>query len=131
MVGAVVALGLWLAGSPADERRRRLDDRRMQDLRLIAELADAYWTRTGTLPEDLEELARSEARRPLPTDPDTGLAYAYSRQEGSRFELCATFALEATGSDRTFSYGARSGFWNRGHPAGRHCLSLSAQNVER
>ena len=40
VVGVSVALGLWFAGSPASERDRRLDQRRVQDLRRIADGVD-------------------------------------------------------------------------------------------
>ena len=40
VVGLSVALGLWFAGSPASERDRRLDQRRVEDLRRIADGVD-------------------------------------------------------------------------------------------
>jgi len=40
VVGLSIALGLWFAGSPASERDRRLDQRRVEDLRRIADGVD-------------------------------------------------------------------------------------------
>jgi hypothetical protein len=53
----VVIVGVTLLDSPAQERLRRLDERRVDDLRNIVRKLDIYWTRERTLPSSLEELA--------------------------------------------------------------------------
>ena len=55
VIAAVVA-GVFVLGSPADERARRLDRRRVEDLQGIAAATDLYWTRHSRLPASLDEL---------------------------------------------------------------------------
>ena len=52
-----VGTGLYLLGSPAEERARRMDARRITDLQAISAAADLYWTRHDSLPMSLDELA--------------------------------------------------------------------------
>ena len=44
-VVAAVAAGLIILGSPAQERERRIDDRRVADLHGIAAATNLYWSR--------------------------------------------------------------------------------------
>jgi hypothetical protein len=57
VVLAVIIVGVTLLDSPAQERLRRLDERRVDDLRDLSYELDFYWTREGTLPPSLEELS--------------------------------------------------------------------------
>ncbi|HIA74480.1 MAG TPA: hypothetical protein EYN99_08630, partial [Gemmatimonadetes bacterium] len=50
---AAVGVGLFILGSPMEERARRVDDRRVADLQGIAAATDLYWTRHSRLPESL------------------------------------------------------------------------------
>lgn len=128
-VAIVVGVGLWVLGSPAEERRRRLDERRVEDLREIAAAVDAYWTRTGAQPESLEALAGWQGLQAPRTDPDTGEPYAYRPAGPNRYELCATFAREDPGPEPRRRYELGPSFWH--HGAGRHCFDLEAERVER
>ena len=114
---AAVALGLWFTGSPAEARRRRLDERRVGDLQRLASAIDLHWTRTGTLPADLAALS-SQERPPATRDPVQDSAYLYRVIDERRYELCAGFER-----------GRTDGFWT--HPAGQHCFTLEARKVER
>ena len=51
-----VGVGLFILGSPAEERARRVDDRRVEDLQGIVAATDLYWTRHSRLPVSLDEL---------------------------------------------------------------------------
>ncbi len=109
--------GFFASGSPALQRARTLDQRRLSDLGAIA----------GTIHG--EALTRPKESFQLPgnlsapafaglnlADPATGQPYEYIPGAGSSYQLCARF--EADGGD---------GFWV--HAAGRHCFTLDARTL--
>jgi len=83
VVLAAVIAGILLIGSPAQERLRRLDERRISDLREISFAVDAYWTREDVLPASLEELGNDERIVRELADPVTGAPYEYHAGTGS------------------------------------------------
>lgn len=89
-----VGAGLFVLGSPAEERVRRLDERRVADLRAIVAGTNLYWTRHGRLPESLAELASEPGVRITTADPESSEAYRYRRLQDDRYEVCAIFARE-------------------------------------
>jgi hypothetical protein len=123
VVAAAVIAGLILLGAPAEERARRLDERRVQDLSGIARATDVYWTRTSRLPASLDELRRETGAEVLSTDPASGAPYQFRALDGAQYELCATFDGESRESDR----GGEAGFWS--HRAGRQCFQREAMPV--
>ena len=124
-VAAVVIGGILLLDSPAQERLRRLDERRVSDLRSISAELDFYWTREGTLPASLEELAHEPGVFLELYDPESGEAYEYRVLSSNTYELCAEFARD-TAEERDHFY---RDFWS--HNAGRQCFQMEAQDVER
>ena len=122
VVGLSVALGLWFAGAPASERDRRLDQRRVEDLRRIADGVDLYWARQGRLPPSFGALAGAGGDLVSLDDPLTTGGYADRILSATAFELCAHFDTETTSPD------GRE-FWR--HSAGRHCFAADAKSVER
>ncbi|MCK4356475.1 hypothetical protein KAW44_05270 [Candidatus Bipolaricaulota bacterium] len=122
---AVVIVGVILLDSPAEVRARRLDERRVDDLRDIARRLDFYWTREGTLPSSLEDLANEPGVFIELYDPETGQPYEYRVLGSNAYELCAEFARDtAEGQGRPYR-----DYWPHGQ--GRHCFELKAQAVER
>jgi hypothetical protein len=119
-VGGAVAAGLMVMESPSEARARRLDERRVADLRQLARDIDAFWTRRSALPASLDELAGEGGLGDRRTDPERGTAYEYRVRDGKRYELCATFAAERP--DEGGSPGALS--W--AHGVGRQCFVLTA-----
>ncbi|MBM3278198.1 MAG: hypothetical protein FJY95_08955 [Candidatus Handelsmanbacteria bacterium] len=123
--GAVV---LALGGSflqldaPAQERVRRLDNRRVEDLRHLAGAVDLYWSRRGTLPGTLEALTEEQGFAPQAADPTTGQPYEYHVLGARAYELCAEF-------ERPSEEGELAGFWS--HGAGRHCFQFEAKKSAR
>jgi hypothetical protein len=120
-VAAVVIAGLFTVGSPADERMRRLDRRRVDDLVEITRKADAYWSKHSALPPSLDQLLKGPGTTIDGRDPVTGQAYGYAVFGGNSYEVCAEFERPTPeplgpGTDR---------FW--GHGAGRHCFRLEAR----
>ena len=90
VVAAVIA-GLMTAGSPAQARLERLDQRRVQDLSTIRQSVNAYWNRHSNLPAALADAAGTNGQPSLPVDPATKQAYGYRVTGPNTFELCAEF----------------------------------------
>jgi hypothetical protein len=123
VVAAAIGAGIYLLGSPAEERARRLDARRVQDLSGIARAVDVYWTRNARLPASLEALRTETGANITIVDPVTGATYEFRPLERENYELCATFEGESRDSNREVD----AGFWS--HRAGRQCFQRAAENV--
>ena len=124
VVVAAVVWGVALVGTPGTARLQRLDRQRVEDLQTIVREIQSLChdpdikdrlrrPLPGTL-EELAALARSERIRLV--DPATGQPYVYSVEDGTTYELCATFTL-VRDSDVDV-------FWN--HPAGPRCFTIDA-----
>ena len=133
LVTGSVALGFVMAGSPVSARLRRLDDKRVEDLRAIHRTIQAMVARTDAntktvtviraLPQTLDEVAEfqrtKETGRKLDlTDPQTGQKYTYTVTGDKTYELQATFRLPRERK--------RDLFWN--HPAGQHNFTFNAES---
>ena len=125
LVGAAVAAGLVMMGSPTEARNRRLDARRVGDLAQIARGVDVFWSRRAVLPASLEELAVELGSNPPLEDPESGQAYDYRPLDANRYELCAVFATDSAGEPR----GANARFWV--HAQGLVCFPVTAETTER
>lgn len=122
-VVAAVATGIFLIGSPAEERARRLDERRVQDLDDIARAVDLYRSRHATLPSSLEELGKEPGVRVGSSDPGTGAPYEYRLVEAEKYELCARFERDSVEVGQR----ARDTRWS--HAAGRQCFRRKAREI--
>ena len=96
-VVAAVVVGLVFLGNPAQERERRIDDRRAGDLHGIAAGASLYWARHGRLPASLDDLVAEPGLSVNTRDPTTSEMYGYRVLDDGRYEVCATFAAESAG----------------------------------
>lgn len=96
-VVAAVVVGLVLLGNPAQERERRIDDRRAADLHGIAAAIDLYRARHGRLPASLDDLAAEPGLTISTRDPTSSELYGYRTFDDGRYEVCATFAAESGG----------------------------------
>ena len=123
VVTAAIGVGIYLLGSPAEERERRLDERRVEDLSGIASAVDLYWTRETRFPSSLEALRTETGTGVAIVDPATGAAYEFRPLDGAQYELCAVFEGESRDSDRFID----AGFWS--HRAGRQCFQRSARAI--
>lgn len=124
LTAAILVWGFLVVGSPAAERVRKLDERRVQDLQAVESAISRICLgrerlekpeMKRPLPATLAEIAE-EARedRPSIVDPERGTGYEYTVKGETTYELCATFDQV-----RDVTWDAR---WN--HPAGRHCFAL-------
>lgn len=126
LVVAAVIVGVILLDSPAQERLRRLDERRVSDLRELSYAVDVYWTREGSLPSSLEDLSNEERVVRELADPETGNPYEYRVLGDKAYELCAVFARDTATDEREAPF--RS-LWS--HGPGRQCFQLEAKDVNR
>ncbi len=131
-IGVVVAAvvgGLIALPPPSEERARRLDERRVEDLRGITGAMDLYWTRHGRLPASMEELSRESGVRVSTRDPGTAQDYELRLLDAATYELCASFErISAESGDPTgLAQDASEDFWS--HGVGRRCFGLDAHAV--
>ena len=123
LVMAAVAGGLWILGSPAQERVDRLDDRRITDLQEIERAVNLHWTRQQRLPASLAELSGEPGVRISLRDPITMEPYGYQPLGENRFEVCSVFESAEPRDSST----ANLNFWS--HGAGRQCFQLATRNL--
>ena len=121
-VAIAVVYGLTRLGPPNDERERRLDERRIKDIRRIARAIDLHWTRHGNLPAALDLLSDATIQAISVNDPERGEPYEYRVKTASTFELCGLFGTN-------WSRPAVDQFWS--HSMGRHCFDLKVREVQR
>ena len=107
-VVAAVVFGLVLLGPPAQERERRIDDRRVTDLHGIAAATNLYRTRHGRLPASLDDLAAEPGLRISTRDPTSSEMYGYRALDDGHYEVCATFAADSGAPTRSSSIVQRS-----------------------
>ena len=124
-VAAAVVAGLFVLGSPSEERARRIDRRRVADLEAIAAATDLYWTRHARLPGSLAELNAEPGVNVSTGDPAGAESYGYQPLDSVRYEVCANFERE---TEATSPDPARN-LW--AHGAGRQCFALEATEIER
>ena len=129
-----VVLGLVVVGSPFAERARKLDERRVRDLRSIEReisrvcLGPQEVRPEGPptqlarpLPASLAALAEGAVdNRPEIVDPESNLSYEYRVTGPSSYELCASF-VKARDDDEDPR-------WN--HASGRHCWAFDVLKPE-
>ncbi len=88
--------GLFIAGSPAERRMIRFDERRVTDLQQLQNEIASYWQRTESLPASLDDLVNDFSGYSMPTDPEHGTTYEYRVTGDLNFQLCATFNSDST-----------------------------------
>jgi hypothetical protein len=121
-VAAAIIAGIVVLGSPAEQRRQRLDLQRFDDLNAIAREIDLYWATNARLPAKLGELPNSNRARSH-SDPTTALEYEYRLIEGKDFELCAVFESESRSKPPYWS--GHNRIWVHGR--GRQCFQLHVE----
>jgi hypothetical protein len=126
VVAAVVA-GMFALGSPAEQRARRLDQRRLDDLRALAGGIEYEWRSKQSLPRSLDELPVGFAQSSR--DPATGEPYEYSVHGENGYQLCAVFDRDDTADVERPWAGldhVTAAIWK--HSSGRYCYELEASS---
>ncbi|MBI1984690.1 MAG: hypothetical protein HYS60_01095 [Candidatus Wildermuthbacteria bacterium] len=124
-----VGYGIFLTGTPGQQRAWQFDQRRVSDLQQISYAVDAYWESNEALPESFEDLkSQSYYYIQSVTDPKTKIAYEYRTLGDKTYELCAVF--ETDSSQQAVRFKAEVPFSEEawGHGAGRTCFAREAQS---
>jgi hypothetical protein len=118
--------GLSLIDSPDIVNAKRLDKKRIADLRAIERLIDNHASLEGSLPLSLtlSDIKLGQHTNFLPTtDPSSGVPYGYLITGENSYRLCASFSRD--NSEDNLRDGSDLGVWR--HPAGEHCFDLELQ----
>ena len=132
VVGAVVSIGFFFAGSPQKARLARLDELRLGHLQQIQYEIINYWQSKGHVPKSLDVLNDAMRGVVIQSDPQSGASYEYVQTGDLTFDLCAEFSRQG---DSEFGYSmpmrpvrypgkgmdAKNSIWQ--HPSGHHCFS--------
>ncbi|KKQ80569.1 MAG: hypothetical protein UT02_C0006G0019 [Parcubacteria group bacterium GW2011_GWC2_38_7] len=128
VVLASIIMGFFIIGTPAEQRRIKMDVQRLNDLQTIQSQVVDYWIRKEVLPSNLESLQDNISGFIVPQDPETKIAYEYSIVEPLKFDLCARFATSSkeqfAGKQQTMvatPYGPFQQNWD--HEIGRTCFT--------
>jgi hypothetical protein len=98
VVAALIIAGFFVVGSPREERLRRFDERRVQDLQFLQSEIVNYWRGKEKLPDNLAELEDSIRGTKIPSDPENTQPYVYEVLGAESFKLCAIFSLAGAGT---------------------------------
>jgi hypothetical protein len=123
VIVVLIVIALFLVGSPENERQRRFDEQRIQDLQQIRfNSIDAFYRENERLPDSLQETRAATPMRGMAfLDPVTEDPYEYTRVSSSTYELCAVFDMPSE-SEMIKS----DPFWE--HGAGHTCFTLDIQS---
>src|SRR3989344_8583443 len=94
VVGAAVVAGFFIIGSPANERLRKYDERRISNLQFLQSEIINYWTWKGKLPATIDMIQDDVRGFPIPIDPQVGPSYGYYAKDEDTFSLCADFVTD-------------------------------------
>jgi len=120
LVGLAVITGLVVMGSPGEARARRLDERRVADLRRITYAINVYRTGHDRLPESLRALVQDPEARLRAQDPATGESYEYQVLGPRTYAVCARFERADPDSSYPEPGSGREEAWR--HGVGRQCF---------
>jgi hypothetical protein len=120
-IAAIVAVGVFSAGSPFRARLLSFDEDRIKNLEAIQTEIVSYWRAKDRLPGTAAELNDSISGFTVPNDPQSHRAYDYRVTGAHSFELCAEFNLPGD-QNRTHPYGAGEHLGGWIHNAGHACF---------
>ena len=118
LVVTVVAVGVFLTGSPMQARVQSLDTERVRSLMNLSGAIERYHDDRHALPRSLDELAAAQpglAPADL-RDPQTGAQYEYLPTGKDTYRLCAVFGMPSEPEGEVF--------WR--HARGRNCFDFEA-----
>jgi hypothetical protein len=118
VVAAAIIAGLYVIGSPAEQRVRRMDEARTQELIATSYAVDAYWRRNQQIPASLDELLQDRDASAILAGINVHSTQEYKPRGPATYELCAHFN-RASPEPGSIPGGV---FWS--HAAGRQCFVL-------
>ncbi len=122
LVAVTVVCALLVMGSPAQQRMRALDARRVQELTAISRAIQLYAAQKATLPATLTNLDGAGQWLSL-EDPVKGSPYGYAATGRKTYRLCAVFESSTQAADVRGGWVAAE--WT--HPAGHQCFDRKAK----
>lgn len=96
IVAISIIAGFFILGTPQEERSRRFDVQRINDLQAIQYQVVNYWQTKEKLPEKLTDLEDPISGFRSPVDPQTSQNYIYEIKNKLSFSLCANFSQAQT-----------------------------------
>ena len=119
-----VGWGFAVIGSPFQQRDKRFDERRIQDLSMVQNYITNYWKNKKRGPANLSDLEAPFLGIVIPAAPETGEPYEYRVVTNLKFELCATFTTQSEDGPSAIPmiYPPRSQDYNWQHGTGRTCF---------
>jgi len=122
IVTVAVAASFFVIGTPNNERSRRFDETRVNDLSSVQNEILNFWIKKERLPQTLSELEDDLSDFIVPNDPQIKTPYEYSVLSEYQFELCANFVTESISQDyyAPTPYGSEVR-WN--HGIGHTCFT--------
>lgn len=128
VVLVVMVVSVFMIGSPAEQRRKQLDNIRTSELRSISNTLQSVWEEEMNLPENLNEIEDRLWQRSTLVDPGTEKQYEYVRKTSNSYELCAVFETER--SDEDGRYPVKQSYVNYSqdfseHGVGEQCFEVS------
>ncbi|MBI5705757.1 MAG: hypothetical protein HZC36_02085 [Armatimonadetes bacterium] len=126
---AAIIAGLWVVGSPSQARMEKADERRVEDLQQLVQVARGYFVNHHTLPRDQAKLyaEASSGYGGQMADPVTGKQYGYRVKDSATFELSAEFETDRSKDERPRYYGYSGDlpFWR--HKKGLQWFAVKAK----
>src|SRR3989338_3079737 len=135
----IVVVGVWgvyISGSPMENRNIRYDEIRLRDLDRITTAVNSYAQDNYRLPVTINQLLGNRPKTGLPylkkepKDPKSKVNYSYRIVTTTSYELCAVFDTSSesiqqrkTGiSENLSDYSSYYGE-DKSHPKGRYCFT--------
>lgn len=128
VIGVTVVCAIVVMGTPAEQRKARLDANRVRQLSSLAEAIENYAALHDRVPLSLPGLDGAGEWLSI-TDPDNGSPYAYEKTGDRTYRLCAVFATATRASPDGQSAGGFEGRW--AHRAGRYCFDRQVAGAHR
>ena len=104
ILAASLVAGFFIVGSPKEERLRRFDEQRVQNLQNLQEEIISFWMNKGKLPANLSDLKNDITGFYPPIDPENGSQYVYEIVGSEKFKLCATFNLPSLSQEERLGF---------------------------
>lgn len=123
-------VGIWIAGSPAEQRARRLDQERANRMDQITYQIDEFYRMEKRLPSNLTDLKGKVSwwNEMSILDPESAAPFEYVTLSEKRYQICAVF-LRTSDKNTGYRYptaeSTETPFWQ--HNDGRVCFERSVR----
>lgn len=122
LVVLAISAGMYVAGSPYQERRVRLDEQKVDALAGVENAVGRYWKEKKKLPESLDSLSEDDFGVYM-QDRESVKEYEYKVLGKEKFSLCAEFKTSNKQGEEVKKYGLDK--W--AHDAGKTCFERTVK----